>query len=244
MSLEERKEKLDAINRKLKRKKFMLILFALFTLGVNAFAWFVFSTHTGFDIQANVLSWDIRLTENDEEIDKDVTLNVDMYPGMPTYVRKYELHNLGEVDANFTYELEGITLFGEEVSLEEEDPYEYLKNYYPFTIYFEDVSNDLKVQQKADFSINVGWDFDDPTAYYPVKAIYEYDPDFDYYSRDRHAFVQTEVTEEEYEDMKAVLYITRDDADSYFGMKCAQYKESTGKSCLTIKLKLIVSQIE
>ena len=46
MDLQARKEKLDLLSSKLKKKKFWAILLALFTLSVNAFAWFVFSKYS------------------------------------------------------------------------------------------------------------------------------------------------------------------------------------------------------
>ena len=39
------------------------------------------------------------------------------------------------------------------------------------------------------------------------------------------------------------LYLDKDDADTYFGMKCHEYESTSGHSCLEIGLLLRVSQV-
>ena len=118
MSLQTRKERLEYLQKKLRKKKYMALLFAFFLLGVNAFAWFVFTTSVGVQVQANVAAWDIRLRDENNQLVEEAVIEVTlMKPGMTTFSKTYTINNVGEVDAAFSYEVESISILGRNVNL-------------------------------------------------------------------------------------------------------------------------------
>ncbi len=46
------REQLEVLQKKFRKKKYLSILLALFTLGVNIFAWFAFSANAGLELDA------------------------------------------------------------------------------------------------------------------------------------------------------------------------------------------------
>ena len=79
-------------------------------------------------------------------------------------------------------------------------------------------------------------------TYYKQDDVYQFDSSFPYYQFSNGIYTLTNVTSSIYNSLKSNLYLEKDDADSYFGMKCHEYEESTGKACLSLTLKLLVRQ--
>ena len=109
-NLQARKEKLDALNSRLRKKKFMAILLAVFSLGVNAFAWFVFTTRATVKVDGKVASWDVSLRDENDQMVNSVEINVDMEPGMLEVSKRYEVDNHGEVAVDMTYTVDSLTI--------------------------------------------------------------------------------------------------------------------------------------
>lgn len=89
------------------------------------------------------------------------------------------------------------------------------------------------------------WDFEGETEYYQLSSYFEYDASLTYYSSDGTNYVEdATVTLENFADkLAAGLYMTSDDADTYWGHKAADYKDGNPSApCITLNLKLIVSQ--
>ena len=242
MSLETRKETLDLLSRRLRKRKFMAILLALFTLSVNAFAWFVFSTHSDYTYEGKVASWDVELREGGELVN-DFIIAVDMKPGMSDFSKNYVVNNLGDVDAKLSYTIDSVKLMGRTVDLTGiSDPVNHLKTFYPFVV---DINSDKTVilqGQSANFNVEVSWDFEDDTAYYALNNIYDFDETFKYYTKSGSTYNEFAATSANYVSNRANLYLQKDDADTYFGMKCGAYQESTDLPCLEIKFQLTVEQ--
>ena len=242
MSLQTRKEKLDSINRRLKKKKYMAILLALFTLGVNAFAWFVFSTHSDFTYEGKVSSWDVELKEGGHAVN-DFTISTDMEPGMTDFVKTYEISNHGEVDAKITYNIQSLHIMGRNVNLYAvSDPVDYLENFYPFSIQVTTDRTVVAPNGTATFTVTVSWDFEDSTAYYALNNVYDYDSGFTYYKYENNAYTEFAVVDTNYNSLRDTLYLNKDDADTYFGMKCGVYQASTNLHCLDAVIRLSVEQ--
>ncbi len=242
MDLQTRKEKLDLLNKRLKKKKFMAILLALFTLGVNAFAWFVFSTHSEYEYEGQVASWDIDIKEGGQLVN-DFIIAVDMKPGMTDFNKTYEVNNNGDVDAKLTYEIESLKIMGRDVDLTGvADPVAYLSSFYPFSVTISSNKSIINPNSSANFSIDVIWDFEDATSYYALDNIYDFDSSFIYYKKSGSTYTPFEVTSSTYAANRSTLYLEKDDADTYFGMKCGTYQDNSGLKCLEIKILLIVEQ--
>lgn len=241
--LQTRKEKLERINRKLKRKKYTAILLALFTLGVNAFAWFVFSTQVGAEVHGSVASWDIELTNSNNQLVNNVLIEVNMKPGMPDFSQTYQIHNQGEVDATFTYEVDSLSILGRNITLTGiNDLDDYLENYYPFSITISSNKSVIPSLDTANFTVTVEWDFEDSTKYHALNNVYDFDPGFTYYQLSNGNYVEFNATSSNYLTNRSSLFLQRDDADTYFGSNCKTYEDTSNAACLQIGITLAVQQ--
>ena len=242
MSLETRKEKLDFLQKRMKKKKIMALLLALFTLGVNAFAWFVFSTHAEFTYEGQVTSWDVELQEGEHAVNNFI-IAVDMEPGMTDFEKEYVVNNYGGVNARLTYEVTSLSILGTTVDLTGvADPIAYLQTFYPFSI---DISSDKTVilsGDEAEFDVVISWDFEDATAYYQMNEVYNFDDSFIYYQKSGNVYTPFAVTSSTYTANRSSLYLEKDDADTYFGMNCGTYQDTTGLSCLELQISLAIEQ--
>ncbi|MBP5678882.1 MAG: hypothetical protein J6X28_03545 [Bacilli bacterium] len=242
MDLQTRKEKLDALNSRLRRKKFVAILLALFTLGVNAFAWFVFSTHSDYTYDGRVAAWDVEVKEG-EQLVNNVIVAVDMKPGMTDFSKTYTINNLGEVTAKVSYAVKSFTILGRTVNMSSISNVDnYLQNYYPFSIQVSTNKTTIAPGESATFNVVVHWDFEDSTAYYQLNDIYDFNETFSYYTKSGSTYNVFNATSENYAANRNSLYLEKDDADTYFGMECGTYQDTTHLTCLELKLVLTVEQ--
>ena len=248
MELQKRKEILDSLNIKLKRKKYFAMLLALFTLGVNIFAWFVFSTSVNLQLNASVSSWDVTFNDGNDELTKNVIISVtNMRPGMEDFKKTYVINNAGEVGATFSFKITSIELLGKTIDLTKNpDAISYFNTYFPFNISFSNTKDFLNYNESLDFSFNLEWGYDSNDKYYSQTNIYEYNPTFDYYkknSQNSYIIDNTIDSVSMFNNNKSNLFLDKDDADTYFGMKCKDYESSSGMACLKINIKLIAEQV-
>ena len=119
----------------------------------------------------------------------------------------------------------------------------YLQSNYPFSVSFTASKSVLNPSDTVDFDIGLVWPYESSTPiYYKQDDVYQFDSSFPYYQFSNGIYTLTNVTSSIYNSLKSNLYLEKDDADSYFGMKCHEYEESTGKACLSLTLKLLVRQ--
>jgi hypothetical protein len=233
-----------ALKKSIKRKKYMIFLLAFFTLGINIFAWFVYSSQANFSIDANISSWDVKFKYSDEEFNS-ITINIDnMLPGMETVNKTVEVTNLSDVAAAFSYSIKEVRMFGEKVNVSSSELEQYIVDNYPFKLNFSSSKDSLDVSDMLTFNIGISWDYDSTSdLYYPVKNVYEFDSGITYYTLENGVYSEYYgVTNANFNSKKDSFYISKDDADSYLGYKCSEYEKSSGKSCLSFDLVLSVEQ--
>ena len=234
-------EKREKIKKAILKKKYVSIFLALFTLGVNIFAWFAFSANASLNLDATVAAWDIEFKENDVET-HDVVIHVTkMKPGMTDFTKTVTVYNHSDVVADFSYEITSFTLLGHTISVN--DPATYLRNNYPFQVTFTPSANYIGINQYISFDTIVHWAFNENNKYFTMDSVYTYDPGFIYYINNGEEYVEYEVSDNTaFEANKSRLYIEKDDADSFFGMQCALYEANTGDACLSLTLRLLAQQ--
>ena len=246
MDLEKRKEKLTSLQKKWKKKKIMAILLALFTFGVNTFAWFVFSSHVRSNVDVNVSAWDVEFMNENEVLVQEVYVAVtQIHPGMTDYTRTFTVRNKSDVDASFTYDIVSLTILGRSVDVSNLVNFEsYLENTYPFSIEVSASENILGYLDTSDFEITVSWDYETtPTTYFALNSVYDYNPTFVYYEHANDSYTTATVTDLTYTSLRDNLYLEKDDADTYFGMMCGDYESTTGDPCIELEMLLTVEQI-
>ena len=243
MDLQARKEKLDLLSSKLKKKKFWAILLALFTLSVNAFAWFVFSKYSEYQFTGSVAAWDVEMRDENQQLVNNIIVSVNMKPGMSTFTKTYEIKNLGGVDAKFTYELQSLKILGRNINVYGiQNPDTYLTTFYPFSIDLSSDKSIITAGDKATFSTVVDWDFEEANKFFALNNVYDYNPTFKYYKLVNDEYTEFAVSDTNYNANRDSMFIEKDDADTYFGMMCGDYQKSSGLDCIEMEILLKVEQ--
>ena len=229
-----------------KKKKLVLenFIFVLFFLGVNIFAWFTYVSKASLEISGTVAAWDVEFNSDGKATSMVVVEITDMKPGMLDYSQQVIVHNLGEVDADLSYEIEKLSILGKDIDVSDNTKtISDLNGFYPFNVVLGTSSGSLDSGKYADFTVNATWSYDEANKYYQLNETYDYDPSYTYYYLNDGVYTEaTDITESNFTTKRSSLYLEKDDADTYFGEKCGTYEKASGDACLYMKVKLIAKQ--
>lgn len=245
MEEQKEKKKLISINKKIIRKKYISIFLALFTLGVNIFAWFAFSANAGLELDATVAAWDIEFKENGQAVNNLVIEVTKMKPGMDDFVKTIVVNNNSDVDAEFDYEIVSAKLLGQTIPIASQSQiFNYLNSNYPFSVFFVTTDHIVSHNNVLTFDINATWDYESITpTYYKLDNVYNYDSSLTYFKKVGNSYNQfTPASESDYLTERSSLYLEKDEADSYFGERCHQYESANSEACLVLEIKLVAVQ--
>lgn len=245
-------DKLQNNRKKIKRHAIIMIIFLF---GVNAFAWFAYISKADFNFDATVVAWDVNFYNDSTEV-SDVIIDVgEIYPGFGDtaydsnnlpYKKIIEVSNTGEVSAAFSYEVNKFKIMGQDALVGEYSSEEFIKlmeDTYPFTIKMSATSNKLNPNESLNYEFDLYWLFEENNKYYKLNHLYTYDPSFTYYTYSGGSYKATDVTALTFPTLRDTLYLEKDDADSYFGNKCAAYEANTGEKCVSVGIQLKVAQV-
>lgn len=237
------------LQKRRKNIKIRSVLLALFVLGVNIYAWFIYFTEAQVNITGNVVSWDVSFRdENSQVVEKEIIADINMYPGMPDYSKTLKILNASELPAKFSYEIEEMTLMGEDIKagMTTEQLETELRESYPFVVNFISDKDSMNIGEEMSFTFDVAWPFENAEGennYYKLNNYYSYDPSVTYFQYNGFSYDKANITSSsDFGISINSLYLEKDDADSFWGMMCGSYEKETNKACLTIKLKLRVVQ--
>jgi len=240
MSMKKLKEN-DIYNSLQKNKKNLIkisLLFVLLGVSINAFAWLSSNNTATVDAEANVSSWIVRFTHNDVDI-KEETYELWMLPGMTDDEYPVHASNEGTTDATVSVEVTDLKILGNDVDLTQAN----VMNKFPFVFELPSGEITLAAGDETDFNTTVSWTYEED-KYFPADDYYGYQEDFIYYTKNGSDYEEAEVTAATYDSLKANLYVYKDDIDTYFGQECGAYQNSTGKACITFKVKYKATQVE
>ena len=239
-------EKIAFLRKKLKRQKYVSILLALFTLGVNIFAWFAFSANASLTLDGTVASWDVEFKDNGV-ISRNIYIEVSkMKPGMANFTKTIDIETESDVTSQFSYEFVSFSILGVSVDLTNKSNVEtYLRDFYPFSITTLASKYTLTNNDSITFDVNVVWPYDSATPkYFGQDEVYSYNDTFIYYTPSGNSYVNANIASSSaYASQKSSLYLEKDDADSFFGMECKAYEANTGEPCLKLQMRLLVEQL-
>lgn len=171
------------ILKKLKKIKLRHLVLLILLLSFNSYAWFIYSTKVSTGMSAHVTSWNITFQVGEEMVESNLKIDLDrIYPGMETYEREIIVQNKGEAKASLSYEIEKVTILGNQYevseSLTSSQLETMLKEEYPFKINI--VTNEENMQNDGGygtFKVTVEWPFessnDELDTYWGERA-YEY----------------------------------------------------------------------
>lgn len=171
------------ILKKLKKIKLRHLVLLILLLSFNSYAWFIYSTKVSTGMSAHVTSWNITFQVGEEMVESNLKIDLDrIYPGMETYEREIIVQNKGEAKASLSYEIEKVTILGNQYEVSESFTSSQLetmlKEEYPFKINI--VTNEENMQNDGGygtFKVTVEWPFessnDELDTYWGERA-YEY----------------------------------------------------------------------
>ena len=239
----------DENKKKRKKKRIAVVLRSLLLLGffltLNIFAWFIYVTKvdTTFDLQ--VASWEVIFSNNGTDV-RDITIQLDILPGMEDYEYEIAITNSSDVAAKIEFEVYDATLFGQPMyptSTANAEKKRILQNDYPFSIQLLTPDTEIGKLQQGAFNAKISWEFEN-NNYYKVLDPFEFDDSVTYYVKNGSTYVSDNtVTATNFSSKKANLYLEKDDIDSYIGQRCGSYTKTTGKRCLQVTGRLSAQQI-
>lgn len=238
-------ETIIALKKALLKRKYFSILLALFTLGVNIFAWFVFTTTARLELDATVAAWDVQFRDDSDQAMQSFAIDITkMKPGMDDFTKTISVYNRSDVDADFIYEVLSFDLLGHHFETgNSNDMINYLQNNYPFSVTLNASKNILGASDEVQFDVILTWPYEsNELHYYKQDEVYNYEPSLSYYRYLNNIYSLYSVDAAAYNSNKTNLYLDKDDADTYFGMKCHEYEDNTGKACLSLNVRLLVQQ--
>ena len=240
-------DKLQSKRKWIKRRS---ILLALFVMGVNIYAWFIYMSKANLDIKANVLSWDINFFDNNEEV-KDIEVDTGgIYPGMNVFEKKINIRNSSEVKANFSFDIDKVNILGNEIVTSDTDQNQLLSSLkmdYPFVINISSSKTELENDDYLNFLIRFNWEYEgNDNLYYKLNSFYKFDESVIYYTYDGSNYIEDSTVNSDnfFNKLNDNLYLEKDDADSFWGTECKKYQTESGKSCVNFHVKLVVTQKE
>ncbi len=236
-------ETIIKLRKALLKRKYISIFLALFTLGVNIFAWFVFTTTANVGLDATVASWDVQFRDEQDMVMQNFVIDITkMKPGMTDFSKTITVNNHSDVDADFIYEVTSFELLGH--AIYNSNLYYYLNTRYPFSLTLNASKTVLNASDEVEFDIGLTWPYEtNQEVYYSLDDAYEYDSTLPYYQLSENTYSLSNVPNQStYNSIRSSLFLKKDDADTYFGMRCNDYETSTGNACLRVNLRLLVQQ--
>lgn len=232
--------------KKIKRRS---IFFAIFVFGVNAYAWFVFVSRADVNVRANVISWDVNFLDENSPVKDLEIITDDLYPGMNRFSKTIDINNNSDIGAKVEFKIDKINVLGETVSVKFdsfEDAVDYFKDTYPFYITFDYGDVILEKNGHTSFTVNIDWPYEKndmgAREYYQLTNQYEYDPSVTYYSLVNNSYVKANITEASFVTNRENLYLEKDDADSFWGYSCKNYKDINNDVCFKFHIIITVTQ--
>lgn len=154
------------IRRFKKRVSAKTLLILIVTLSVNSFAWFIYANKVQSGVEATVKAWNITFELDSGQITEYVTIDVDeLYPGK-SFSKDITIYNRGDTDADLSYEISSITLFGVTTSYTEAqnaNPSSLLstiQSNYPFTFTPSFSNSVLAANSDEVFNVSINWPYE------------------------------------------------------------------------------------
>ena len=154
------------IKRIKKRVSGKMILILIVTLSVNTFAWFIYANKVEGGIEARVKAWNVTFELDEGQITEYITIDVDeLYPGK-SFSKTLTIYNNGDTDADLSYQINSITLFGTTTTYTEAQNANIssllanIQSNLPFTLTPSFSSSVLPAHSDETFSISIVWPYE------------------------------------------------------------------------------------
>jgi len=191
-------------------------LFGLILLLIaNSLAWFIYANQVDNEMSAHVRAWNVIFKSGESPIVDFVSVNVEsMYPGMENFLYEMGAYNRSEVSASIDYTLMEANIMGTHY-VTVEGRAEYLETVLPTDL----TSDELIEKLEEDYPFTITFNL-------------------------TNSEMEPEVGETTYEIHVVWPYESGNDAaDTYWGMKAADYKVSyPTQPSIKLKIKIVITQ--
>lgn len=147
----------------LKRTKISTLIMLIVTFASASFAWFIYATKVSAGITAHIDMWNIVFTTEDNQISETVNFVIPhLYPGMDDYEDSISAYNMGEKQAQISYEVMSVKILGVNYDVSNQTQIiSRLQNDFPFHITFDLTSETLDTSVgSSTFTVYCEWDYE------------------------------------------------------------------------------------
>lgn len=143
----------------------MSVFFIALSFISITFAWFAYSGLAKVSTDIGVSAWYIQFKQGETDVSDDIVISLDdVYPGMERKSEKASIENLGDLDADISYDISSVRILDDEISLNELEQLEVedkLAHDYPFHINIKLDSSYAKAKDgTSEFEVSVSWPLD------------------------------------------------------------------------------------
>ena len=137
---------------------FVAISFVSITL-----AWFAYSGLSSATVDVNIKAWNIEFKNNEQVVSNEIVISLsDIHPGMETELQNIDIANLGDSDAQISYNIKSIRVLNDAFSdISNEELIDKLSHDYPFHINMN-LSKDYVLAHNGSgkFNVSISWPLD------------------------------------------------------------------------------------
>lgn len=148
----------------------MSIVFLIVSLISVTLAWFAYSGLAEVETEIDVKAWNIEIEKDGQKVSNDIVISLDdIYPGMDTVSELVNIKNLGDSDAQISYEIKSVRILGDEEdkfiidgqTIKSEYVEDLLSHEYPFHININ-LSKKYAISKtgQSTFNVSVSWPLD------------------------------------------------------------------------------------
>ena len=152
---------LDKIKNKLASINLISVAFFALSIFSIAFAWFAYVNTISTNLQANVKTWKIKFTNNNQEITNSIDINIgDLKPGMTAYTNSFTIQNQGEIAAQLDYDITYLRVFDTVVTTTKNYTFYELERDYPFNLVITPGNRYLATNNSTTMNVSCTWNLD------------------------------------------------------------------------------------
>ena len=151
-----------------KHKLFLkLNLMSLFFVAISfvsiTLAWFAYSGLSSATVDVDIKAWNIEFKNGEQVVSNEIVISLsDIHPGMDTEFKDVDISNLGDSDAQISYNIKSVRVLSEVLTNNSnEELIDKLSHDYPFHINMNlDKDYALAHGDNSKFNVSISWPLD------------------------------------------------------------------------------------
>ena len=153
----------------MKKRLLKFNILSLFCIGVSllsiTLAWFAYSGLASASTEVDVKAWYVQFTKDNQAVSNEIVLALsDIYPGMDPITERVSINNLGDTDAQLSYDITSARILESELkndTISSEEIEDTLSHDFPFHININLSKNYVGAHDDmSEFEVSVSWPLD------------------------------------------------------------------------------------